>query len=188
MAYAFKEELLLGAFVWFIPDGVTVDSETVARDNLPDDTPATNWTDKALGCIERVKINKAVKESPRSCPRETGGYDEEPRRIVTGWSIEMTTTEYNELIHRLSLGAGAAITDGTAFTPFQIGGDDKIAGWLRIEAKDENGVTKINIIDWVELRITDIPEWSNEYGKPVLQFTVRGDANGGLSTCVVNES
>lgn len=186
--YAFKEELLLGAFVFFIPNGVTVDAETVAIDNLPDDSPATNWTDKAIGCIERVKINKSVKESARSCPRETGGYDETPRRITTGWVIEMTTSEYNELIHRLSLGAPAAIADGTAFTPFQIGGDDKIAGWLRIEAKDETGATKINIIDWVELRLTDIPEWSNEYGKPVLQFTVRGDNNGGLSTCVVNES
>ncbi len=186
--YAFKEELLLGAFAFFIPNGVTVDTETVAIDNLPDDVPTTNWTAYALGPIERVKINKTVKESPRATPKATGGYDETPRRIVTGFSLDMTTSEYLELIHRAQLGAPAAITDGTAFTPFQTGGDDAVAGWLRIEAKDENGVTKINLIDWVEFRLTEIPEWSNEYGKPVLNFTVLGDDNGGLSTCVVNES
>lgn len=184
--YAFKEELLLGAFAFFIPDGTTVDGSPAARDSLPDDVPTTNWTDYALGPIERSKITQQVKESPRSVPRETGGYDETPRRIGTGWTIEMTTTEYLELIHRLQLGAPAAVADGVAFTPFQIGGDQKVDGWLRIESKDENGATKINLIDWVELRLTEIPEWTNEYGKPVLQFTVRGDANGGLSTCVVN--
>ena len=188
MAYAFKEELLLGAFVYFLENGTTVDAETVAIDNLPDDVPTTNWTGKELGCIERVKKTKQTKESPRSKPKATGGYNQNPKVITTGWKIEMTTSEYNELIHRLGLGAPAAITDGTAFTPFGLGGDDKIEGWLRIEAKDENGVTKINLIEWVELRLTEIPEWQNEYGKPVLQFTVLGDDNGGLSTCVVNES
>jgi hypothetical protein len=46
----------------------------------------------------------------------------------------------------------------------------------------------VNIIDWTDLRLTSIPEWKEEFGKPVLQFTVLGDDDGGLSTCVVNEA
>lgn len=186
--FDFNEELLLGAFVWFAEDGTTIDAETIAIDNQPDDSPAANWTDREFGDIERVKITKQTKNSPRSKPRPTGGYNDNPKVITTGWVIEMTTSLYNELVHRQALGAAAAIADGVAFTPFQMGGDQKIEGWLRIEAKDELGNTKVNIIEWVEFRLSEIPEWKNEYGKPVLQFTILGDENGGLSTCVVNEA
>lgn len=186
MPLAFKEELLLGAFVYFAEAGTTIDSAVVSISSLPDEVPTTNWTDRALGNIERVKITRQVKEIPQAIAKASGGYDETPKRIGTGWTIEMTTSEYLELIHRLQLGAPATVVDGTSFTPFQVGGDSKITGWVKIVAKDEDGNDKIVIKEWVDLRLTDIPEWSNAYGKPVLQFTVLGDNGGGLSECTVN--
>ncbi len=181
-----KEELLIGAFVFFAENGETIDAATVAIDSLPDDVPATNWTDWELGAVERVKITPTIKQFPQSKPRRNGrGYNSDPKQVITGWVIEMTLDSYSEFIHRLQLGSTAKVVDGVAFTPFQKGTDLHALGWMRIEAKAD-GITKVNVIDWTELRLTSIPEWKEEFGKPVLQFTVLGDDDGGLSTCVVN--
>lgn len=178
------EELLLGAFVYFAEDGTTIDSDTVAIDSLPDDDPATNWTNVQVGTISQVKITPETSTSTTSTPQATGGYRDTKKVRVTGYMIAMTLNEYNELVHRLTLGKKSAITAGTAFTPFQLG-EIKATGWLRIEAKDEAGTSRVKLIDWAEVRITEIPEWKNEFGRPVLEFTILGDNNGGLSTCVV---
>lgn len=182
----FNEELLIGAFLFFAEAGETIDAAPVAIDSLPDDVPTTNWTDWEIGAIERVKITPVIKEFPQSKPRRNGrGYNSDPKKVVTGWIYEMTVDSYSEFIHRLMLGSLAKVVDGVAFTPHQKGSDQKVTGWMRIEAKAD-GISKILIIDWTEMRLTTIPEWKEEFGKPVLQFTVLGDDDGGLSTCVVN--
>jgi hypothetical protein len=180
------EELMIGAFIMVLENGEVIDTDPVAIDSLPDDVPEANWTDWRIGIIERVKITPVTKQRPKSVPQITGGYDETPGIITTGWIIEAQIAQYSEFIHRLGLGAPAKIVSGTAFTPFKKGTDHKITGWTRIEAKHETGTTKINLIDWMDMRLTTNPDWKSEPGKPIVQFTVLGDDNGGLSTCVVN--
>ena len=133
-----------------------------------------------------MKITPVIKQFPRSAPRRNKrGYNSEPKQVITGWIIEVGLDGYNEFIHRLQLGSTAKVVDGVAFTPFQKGTDLKVTGWMRIEGGAE-GITKVNIIDWADMRLTTIPEWKEEFGKPVLQFTILGDDDGGLSTGVVN--
>ncbi len=181
-----KEELLIGAFVMFLENAETIDGAPVAIDSLPDDVPTTNWTDWELGAVERVKITPVTKSFPQSKPRRNGqGYNSEPKLVTTGHIIEMTLDSYSEFVHRLMLGSLTKIVDGVAFTGFQKGIELKATGWMRLEAKAD-GITKINIIDWADLRLTTVPEWKEEFGKPVLQFTILGDDDGGLSTAVVN--
>lgn len=180
------EELMLGAFIMVLEQGTTVDADVIAIDSMPDDVPATNWTDWRIGSIERVKITPVTKSFPRSKPQIVGGYNENPKIITTGYTIEAQLDSYSEYIHRLMLGAPAKIVAGTAFTPFKMGVDQKITGWTRIEAKEEGGATRINLIEWCDMRLSTNPEWKAEPGKPVVTFTVLGDDNNGLSTCVVN--
>jgi hypothetical protein len=180
------EELMLGAFIMVLEEGTTVDGDVIAIDSQPDAVPATNWTGWKLGSIERVKITPTIKSFARSRPQIVGGYNEDPKLVTTGFTIEAQLDSYSEYIHRLMLGAPAKIVAGTAFTPFKMGRDHKVRGWTRIEAKEENGATRINLIEWCDMRLTTNPEWKSEPGKPVVTFTVLGDDNNGLSTCVVN--
>ncbi len=182
----FLEEMLIGGFMMFLEDGESIDGSPVAIDSLPDDSPATNWTEWELGAIERVKITPTLKSFPQSKPRRNGrGFNSDPKIVTTGWIIEATLDSYSEFIHRLMLGKLSKIVDGVAFTPFEKGVEHKVTGWGRIEAKAD-GRTAVNLIDWADMRLTTIPEWKEEFGKPVVQWTILGDDDGGLSTCVVN--
>lgn len=180
------EELMIGAFIFVLEEGEAVDGSPVAIDSQPDMVPTTNWTNWKIGNVEECKITPTTKPRPKSVPQATGGYDENPGIITTGFIIQAKLDQYSEFIHRLALGAPAKIVSGVAFTPFKKGKDHKIRSWTRIEAKHETGTTKINVIDWMDMRLTTNPDWKSEPGKPVVSFTVLGDDNGGLSTCVVN--
>ena len=73
--FAFDEKLLLGAFPFFAEKDDSIDGDTVARDSLPDDVPATNWTD--LAALLRTRAPGAAVDLPgfgRSRPLASRDY------------------------------------------------------------------------------------------------------------------
>ncbi|MEM1085949.1 MAG: hypothetical protein AAGI48_17705 [Verrucomicrobiota bacterium] len=167
---ALTEELLLNAQIFFIPDGTSVDGGTASISSLPDNDPATNWTDFEFGCINRVQWSPEYKEEDRECADTVnGGYRTRKRRWVDRDMFDFTTLEYNENHHRLAFGIDGAITPGTGQTPFATKFRE-IDGWLRIVAGKEDGTELCTGHLWVRLRLGDVPEWANASGSPVYQI------------------
>jgi len=160
---------LKGAFVYFIPFGVTVDSATVSATSWPDNDPTTNWTDYAFGCIENVQPMREADTESLLCPSPDGGYilEDEQRATKDGWMMQ--TNKYNELIDRLEYGLASTPVAGVPQTPFAER-DRYVDGVVLIQARGLDG-TDYHVEQWhARLRLATVPEWGNSTSKPVVSF------------------
>lgn len=167
------ERLLLGAFAYFLESGTTVDSTIVAAETVvspaagkPDASPTTNWT--ALGDVESAKFSVVEAEEKYLVPSAAGGYDERVEKRAIADLLELKLQQSNAFVARLMAGA-AAITLGTAQAAHAVR-DRYVEGWLRIQARKQNGTDHFLLDWWCQMRLKDIPEISEKTQRPVLEF------------------
>lgn len=172
-----NERRLIGAFVYFIPYGKTVDGSVVSATSWPDNDPETNYGNYQFGCIERAQAFRERTTETFDCPAVTGGYDqeEEVRTIRRGY--DMTTNKYNALIDQLQWELAAEPAAGVAQAPFAVT-DSFIRGVVLIQGRNKTGVDAHTEQWQAKLRLVTIPDFANETGKPVLRFEFeRNDLN-----------
>jgi len=170
------ERLLIGAFAYFLEAGVTVDGCIVAAETVasplagkPDAAPTTNWSNNQLGNVMKAKFSTKTADETYLVPSQAGGYDEEVEKRVIADMLDVTSDKATEYFHRLAMGLSASIVNGTAQAPSAIR-DRKLTGWLRVQARKQAG-TDIFLLDWwCEMRLKDLPEYSDKVIQPQYEF------------------
>lgn len=130
---------LLGARVYFIPDGETVDGITVGPDSAwPDADPVANWTAYQFHDIEKVTEWKTEDTETFVIPDPEGGYyhDEETHLIARGWECE--TAKTNSILKTLQHATKNMVAAGTAAAP-GARKDVSVPGVALIELQGRNG-------------------------------------------------
>jgi hypothetical protein len=163
------EQTTIGGFLSFAESGKTIDAIVVSAAAFPDDDPAENWD--SLGCITEVNFEAEKETDTNYCPSPTGGYDKIDTERVIKDLLKFITIEQSEPYWRLMLGLGAEIVDGVAQMPFA-STKRYIEGWLKVTAKGDDGVDRIDMRVWGRLSLDANPKWSKDPTKPALNFQV----------------
>jgi hypothetical protein len=145
---------LLGARIYFIPTGESVDSATISKTlaTWPDVTPATNWTNYLFADIEKVTEFKSENTEKFMVPDDFGGYneDEEISLVARGWEAE--TAKTNSILKTLQ----HAVPNLVAASVAQAPGTRKansIEGIALVEMQGKDGAVKERTQVWARLTL-----------------------------------
>jgi hypothetical protein len=162
-----KSRLIIGAFAYFINEGASIDSVTVAGTAKPDNSPTSNWL--SLGAIEEVKFDDVRSSEKFITPSEAGGYYEEQEDYITGDFINLRTSHMNELVERLQFGLNSVIVAGTAQEP-HAAHTRQVNGWLKIQGRKLSGSDEFIMDWWAKLTLADKLTMNDKTLRPVLRF------------------
>ena len=181
-------ERLVGAEIWFIPDGENLGTEMepdlVVASNPPGDA---DWPDYSLGRVNQAAYDPRTRERTREWARPGGGYQERTDQIVLEDAFNFTMIDVAEtLFDQLMFGLATTPVDNVAQQAFASSVRHK-DGWVRIRRINEDGSTLCLAELHVRLRATEIPADSNEPQSPVLRLALLGDG-GANDTIVFNPS
>lgn len=163
------EKLTIGNFLSFVEAGETIDGVTVSAAAFPDNDPPENWP--SLGAISETDFEAEVETDTDYIASLSGGYIKEDDERVLSDYIKFKSRDMSELVWRLQLGLRDKITNGTAQTPFA----SKVRfidGWLRVQAKAQDGLDRVVMNVWGRLRLDENPKYSKDPTKPGLKFQV----------------
>lgn len=173
MAAPLLKEAMLGAFAYFIPEGVSSASPT----SKPSSSPLTPWTNGTLGNVLQFQFGQKTIDDPWRRNLPSGGREEVNRSFVTQDWLVLKTREMGEIVWRLQTGVTGPIDEGTAQTPFlQL--DRKIHGWLRLQGRGLEGVDRLLMDVWCECRLDGENTFEEKVVTPSLRFTVIKAVNG----------
>lgn len=143
---------LKNARLYFIPNGETVDSITVANALWPDNSPTTNYTAYQFIDIETVKEAKEVETETFKVPKDAGGYfiDTEETLLKRTWTA--TTAKTNSLLKQLEHALASPVVAGTAQAPF-VQQNNYVEGVMLLEIQNKNGVIIERTQVWGRLRL-----------------------------------
>lgn len=172
-------ERLIGLFAYFAENGSSFDtgpSQTVTSALYPDSTPsaAANWP--VLGTVlPGASFSVEEEDDGYLAPSASGGFRKVDRKNVIQDMLTFQTREMSGLVDRLQHGLAAAITEGTAQTPFA-SSDRYIRGWLSIQARqvggNGTGTDDFRWLAWVDLRLAEQPKYENKVLFPTLKAVV----------------
>lgn len=145
---------LRGAFVYFIPEGETVDGDVVSSTSWPDGTPTTNYTDWQFTDIETVTESKEVDSETFNIPSVTGGYSRDTEENIFSQTFECVSAKTNSILKQLSYGLTSAAASGVPQKPLAKR-DNSINGVLLIEFQGKSGTVLERIQTWSRLRVTE---------------------------------
>lgn len=161
------QEIFIGGFAYFIPNGVSSASAT----SKPASSPLTPWTDGTLGTVLDFKYGNESIDSSFLRPLPTGGREKVNRSFVTQDFVTLKTREMNEMVWRLQAGVVAQIAEGTAQTP-GLQQDRKIEGWLRLQGRVIGGFDRFIHDWWCECRLEGENMFDEKVVTPSLRFTM----------------
>jgi hypothetical protein len=179
-------ERLVGAQIWFVPDG-----ENLGSEQTPDLVTASNppgeedWEDYDLGRVNQAAYDPRTRERTREWASPTGGYRERTDVVVLEDAFNFTMIDVAEqLFDQLMFGLAAPPEADTAQQAFASAKRHK-DGWVRLRRINEDGTTLCLAELHVRLRLQTIPTDSNEPQSPVLRVSLLGDGGEG-DTIVFN--
>jgi hypothetical protein len=188
MASKFGEltERLVGAQVWFAPDGSNLGTEQapdlVSNTNKPADA---DWADYSLGRVNTAAYTPKTKERTRGWALSTGGYKERTDTVVIEDAFDFTMIDYAAtLFDQLMFGLAAAPADNTSQQAFASATRHK-DGWIRLTRYNEDGSVLCVAELHVRLSLKTIPADKNEPGSPELHVALLADG-GALDTIIFN--
>ena len=141
---------------YFIPNGETVDTVTIARATWPDANPTTNWTNYQFRDIEKCMPDHKVDTEEWKVPADSGGYDNDSEEQVQTRRWKLTTAWSNNYIKRLEHALASNPVVDTAQTP-GVKNDNFITGVALFEFQNKNGDIVERFQLWGKLRLTNQP-------------------------------
>ncbi|MFU8894005.1 MAG: hypothetical protein ACNA8L_10290 [Luteolibacter sp.] len=179
-------ERLVGAQVWFVPDGenlgTEMDPDIVSAANPPGDS---DWDDYDLGRVNQAAYDPRTRDRTREWAKPTGGYQERTDTIMLEDAFNFTMIDVAEsLFDQLMFGLASAPVANTPQQAFASAIRHK-DGWVRLRRINEDGTTLCLAELHVRLRLQTIPADSNEPQSPVLRLSLLGDG-GAEDTIVFN--
>ena len=176
-------ERLLGAQVFFAPDGTAIGGSTPFTTPLSNvvkvSAPTTAYADYSLGRVNNVKYNPKTKDVTREWASAYGGYKNRTDKRVLEDAFDFTVIDYApQLIDQLTFGT-AALADPTLSSGVQQAFQKSTRykdGWFYTIVTNEAGVAIAKLEIHARLTLTTVPEWKNEPGSPVLHLAHLADA------------
>jgi len=182
------QELLIGAFIDFVPDGSNIGTEMAPSLTSKTAKPTTDevWAEYNIGRLTSAKYDPKTKDLPaREWANESGGYSERVDSYVTEDAFLAKSIDFNELYHRLMFGLVAEIEDDIAQIAFE-----KVTrfldGWTRITRRADDGSILCQLEMHSRYRIAEFPEDKNEKGSPGIRIVHLKDADPAMETIVFN--
>ena len=177
MALHIRDQII-GNQLFFVREGVTVDSVTVSAAVKPDTDPTTNWI--TIGTAEKVQVKQEV-ERLRLMSPQPGAYG--LKKTLTrskGLTLTCTIQELSELFYEmLFLAQGGAAGAGLTADYVPLSGDGIVRGWLKVQQYDQDNVLR-NVVDlWVELTTDDITFDDNLAKWPLKAAVLKNALNTG---------
>ena len=170
-------ERLVGAQVYFAPDGALIGAASAAISNsVPPATPATSMLDYSLGRVATLKYEPEFKETTREWAAGTGGYKLRKDKKVISDNFTFTCVDFaTQLYDQLMFGVAALAAPGsqTAFAAANRYKD----GWLYMFRLNEAGVKIGVFLIHSRLSINSMPEDKNEPGSPEWRIQHLADAS-----------
>lgn len=178
-AFGTLVERLIGAQVFFIPDGTElISTENASKTEKPADG---DWADFDLGRVNMAAYKPETVDSVREYGAAGGGYKKQTRKVVVEDAIEVTVIDYApKLFDQLMFGLAAVPVSGTPQQAFANANRHK-DGWVRLKRINEDGTTLSLAELHVRLSIATNPDDKNEPGSPVWRIAHLADA-GALDT------
>jgi len=174
-------ERLVGAQVYFAPDGSTIGASSAAVSlTAAPATPATTMLDYNLGRCNSVKYNPKTKDRTREWASPNGGYKERTDKVVISDAFDITCVEFApQLFDQLMFGTAALAAAGaqTAFAK----ANRYVDGWLYMVRLNEAGVSIGKLLIHARLSIASLPEDKNDAQSPAIHIVHLADA-GALDT------
>lgn len=173
-------ERLVGAEVFFAPDGETIGAASAAISKLVKPaTPASAYPDYNLGRVTMVKYDPKTKDRVREWASSSGGYKERTDKVVLSDQFQFTSIDYAPQLYDQLMFGTANLADPTVSSgvqqAFQKSNRYK-DGWLYMFRYNEAG-TKITTLEiHVRISIDTPPEDKNEPGSPVWRVVHLADA------------
>lgn len=177
MAAPTNLERFLGGFAYFVESGITVDGQVISATIKPDVDPLANWSSRSLGSILALKHEVKTKDNSYQKPSASGGWEEVPRKFVIQDFLDLESREMGEQLLRLEFGLNAIIAEGTAQTPFA-DTDRRIEGWLRLQARQENGQDLAILDFWSTMELVSGIVADGKVTQPKFRFTVIKTVSG----------
>ncbi len=184
-------ERLVGARVWFVPDGSNLGDEVTPEITGPTAKPAddADWADFDLGRVTQAAYEPVTED------REREWYSPEKKKYIRRTDRSTLTDAFNltmvdyatSLFDELMFGLAAAIVDGTPQPIFQSNVRHK-DGWVRLKRWNDDGAL-ITLAEFhVRLSIQEAPADSKDPGSPVWRIEHLGDADEALEEFTANPS
>lgn len=174
-------ERLVGARVFFAPDGSTIGASAAAISKTAKPaSPATAYLDYELGRVNTAKYVPQTKDRTREWASPTGGYKERTDKIVTEDAFDFTLIDYPpQLFDQLMFGTENLALPGSQQV-FKKATRYK-DGWLYMFRINENGIVIGTLEMHARLSLEEVPEDKNEPGSPVFHVVHLADG-GALDT------
>ena len=182
------QELLIGAFIDFVPDGSNIGTVEVPSLTSKTAKPTTDevWREYNIGRSTSSKYDPKTKDlTPREWSNESGGYSERTDSYVTEDAFLVKSVDFNELYHRLMFGLADEIEDDTAQTLFEKS-TRYLDGWTRITRRSDDGSILCQFEMHARYRIAEFPEDKNEKGSPGIRIVHLKDADQAMEPIVFN--
>lgn len=187
MAAAFGTliERLIGAQVYFAPDGSLIGSSSAAISNvIAPATPATTMLDYNLGRVNTAKYDPKTKDRVREWAVSTGGYKERTDKVIVADAFDFTVIEYApQLVDQLMFGTAALAAAG-AVQPF-VNALRQKDGWLYFRRINEAATAISLLLLHSRLTLATIPDDKNEPGSLVFRCVALADSSLDLITFAV---
>lgn len=169
-------ERLVGAQIYFAPDGSLIGAAAAAVSNLiAPATPATSMLDYSLGRVTMIKYDPKTKDRTREWASASGGYKERTDKVVVSDAFVATTIDYApQLFDQLMFGTAALAAAGSQQIWKQA--NRYKDGWCYVPRINEAGVSISLLLIHVRLSIDTPPEDKNEPGSPIWRITHLADA------------
>lgn len=163
------QKTMLGSKLYFIENGVTVDTVTVSKDAKPDTDPTTNW--RSLGCANDLTPYRVTEEdTPFKC-FDGKRFRQRSTTVVLEDGWEFSLESHCEPIYRLMLGLSAEVADDTPVIPFAES-IREIMGWLKFQARNVNANGDIWTMDlYGRLEMIELPTYNDKSVYPRMRFT-----------------
>ena len=151
---------IIGSHLYFIPEGKTVDTQTVSSSVKPDHDPESNWTDYKLGTITEAEAATDIQSVVVRAPIEDvgggvpGGVYQDTDEFATQANLEwnVTMAQLNFTAFQAIWLSGEITGSGTvSFTPLSQSG--MLKGWAWLRQYDHNNLLVMQAEFWCKLQL-----------------------------------
>lgn len=187
--FGILQQRLVGAVLFFIPDGSQIDVGPPIVNSDAETKPAdlVDWEDFNIGTVNQSAYD------PVTNTRTVQGFRYQARKYVQGDqavvladAFNVTLIEYPAtLFDQLMYGLAAAPVDNTP-QPIFANSVREVTGWVKILRFTEDKALLCDAEFRVKLTIQENPPDSFEPGSPVLRLQHLGDTDPDIETIVFN--
>lgn len=147
---------------------IAIEATSTSEDDTKPASDNAAWLQ--LGSVQAVR-EFLLKHTEEWSEGEAAGWRDRKKEHLTGRRFEIDAFETPDLFERLAKGLESAIVEGTAQTP-DVVAERMLRGWLKIQARSQDGTDDTIEDYWCEIRVMDPPAMEKSTQMVTLEFWV----------------